>query len=41
MGPNAVCMPDKKKLSQLKAIRLRCEGTAASPMESGSTTLLA
>ena len=34
-------MPDTKKLSQLKAFRLRREGAAASPMESGSTKLIA
>ena len=40
IGPKAVGMPDKKS-SQLKAIRLRYDGAAASPTDSGSTTLIA
>ena len=39
MGPKAVCMPARKKLSQLKANRLCRDGAAVSSTDSGATTL--
>jgi len=41
IGPKAVCMPDRKKLSQLKASRVCCDGAAGSPRDRDSTTLTA
>jgi hypothetical protein len=40
MGPKAVCIPAKKKFSQLKASRLCCDGAAGFSGDSGSMTLI-
>jgi hypothetical protein len=41
MGPKAVCKPARKKLSQLKASKLCCDGVAGFSGDSGSTALIA
>jgi len=40
-GSEGVCIPAKKKFSQLKASRLCCDGAAGLPRDSGSPTLIA
>jgi hypothetical protein len=38
MGPKALCMPDRKKLSQPKASKLCRDGAAEPAMDRGSAT---